>query len=546
MSPSQVRFRPRVTEVGPAASAGSDPAVVALDNLEVTLHRGNQHIEALRGVSLSFRRGEIVGLVGESGSGKSVLALTLLGLLPARSKPEVRGSAQVCGVDMARASQQERRAVRRRSLGAVFQDPMTSLNPTMRIGRQVIECCSGQDEAIELLDTVGVPDPKSRLRSYPHELSGGLRQRVMIAMAIAGRPQVVIADEPTTSLDVTVQAQILDLIRSLCDEFGTTFMLVTHDLGVAAQVADRVAVLYGGRLAELGGSSEVLTNPLHPYTAGLMRSRITMHSPRHKTLPTIVGEPPNPAHLPLGCPFAPRCAEHIDRCDTGLPPMRLVPRTPGRSTACVRVEPLSATPPSAAGCHLTVEPTPVTPSTPNSEVGATIQAHHVAAVSSGFLSTPLNAVALTGPVRSQTPTSPDRRVELSKREEPTLALHVQDVHKSFTLKTDGGRRSNLQALRGVDLKVTVGQSVALVGESGCGKSTLLRLIAGLQTADQGVVSVAEGPRPQMVFQDAGSSLTPWLTVDELVGERLRTQHLGRASRRQRVRDALSMVGLPLK
>ena len=224
-----------------------------------------------------------------------MLGLTLLGLLPERPAPMVTGRASVCGTDMVTAGAEEARLVRRTHLGAVFQDPMTSLNPTMRIGAQVVESAGSTTEAIRLLDAVGVPDPARRLEAYPHELSGGMRQRVMIAMALAADPRLVIADEPTTALDVTVQAQILELLVTLREELGTSFILVTHDLGVAAQVADRIAVLYGGRLAELGPSADLFTTPRHPYSRGLLRSRLVLRLDRSRPIQTLPGEPPTRA-----------------------------------------------------------------------------------------------------------------------------------------------------------------------------------------------------------------------------------------------------------
>ena len=221
----------------------------------------------------------------------------------------------------------------------MFQDPTASLNPTMPLGKQLREVAGTAERAEELLDAVGVPEAKARLRSYPHELSGGQRQRVMIAMAIAGDPALVVADEPTTALDVTIQAQILQLIRRLRDELGCAFLVVTHDLGVAAQIADRIAVCYAGLVVETGPAADVLRHPTHPYTAGLMRSRITLDSERLRILATLPGEPPDMRDPPPGCPFAPRCKFEIEACTKAVPPLEPVAGRPQRS-ACIRAEEL--------------------------------------------------------------------------------------------------------------------------------------------------------------------------------------------------------------
>ncbi|HUC04887.1 MAG TPA: ABC transporter ATP-binding protein [Acidimicrobiales bacterium] len=468
------------------------PPVASVSDLHVTFRRGGRDVSALRGITLDVQPGEIVGVVGESGSGKSVLGLTLLGLLPEQPPPTITGSALVCGTDMVRATREEGRAIRRADLGAVFQDPMTSLNPTMRVGQQVAEAAGSMDEAHRLLDAVGIPEAKRRLRAFPHELSGGLRQRVMIAMAIAGSPRLVIADEPTTALDVTVQAQILKLIGELRDEIGTSFILVTHDLGVAAQVADRIAVLYGSRLAEVGDARDVLEHPVHPYTTALLRSRLVIDCDRTRPITTIPGEPPDPRAHPPGCPFGPRCSYHQEACDAALPELVEIsgPRTSlPRQAACYRWD---------------------APERTRVEVAAA---------------------------------DPWPGIDLGVTGGPPPAVLVHDVHKSFAVGTMFNRKE-LMALRGVDLEVTEGEAVALVGESGCGKSTLLRSIAGLQGIDSGDIEFGRGARPQMVFQDAGASLTPWLTIGELIGERLRSEHLPKAQRRERVRNALSRVGLP--
>jgi len=287
------------------------PVVARVSALEIDFARRGSTVHALRGVDFEIRRGEIVGLVGESGSGKTVLGLALLGLLPQTAV--VGGEALVDEVNMVGADDATRRRVRRSSLGAVFQDPMTSLNPTMRVGRQVTEVAGSVAEATRLLEAVGIADAPQRLRAFPHELSGGLRQRVMLAIALASEPKLVIADEPTTALDVTVQAQVLRLFARIRTELGCAILLVTHDLGVASTVADRIAVMYAGRLVEVGAARPLLREPAHPYSASLLSARITLGAARSAQLPTIVGEPPDPRLEEIGCSFAPRCPAVAER-----------------------------------------------------------------------------------------------------------------------------------------------------------------------------------------------------------------------------------------
>jgi len=478
-----------VTTTAPHPSAGTAASAeavrVSLTDVRVTFQRGGVPLHAVRGVSLDIAAGEIIALVGESGSGKSVLGLTMLGLLGGDPPANVTGRAEVCGVDMIAATDEQRRVVRREHMGAVFQDPMTSLNPTMRIGRQVVEAAGSTEEAIRMLDLVGVPEPARRMRAYPHELSGGLRQRVMLAMAVAGRPQVVIADEPTTALDVTVQAQILALLRDLRDEIGCSFVLITHDLGVAAQVADRVAVLYGGRLAEQGPMDAVLAAPSHPYTSGLLRSRLDLALPLGREIATLRGEPPDPRQHPPGCAFAPRCPQRVGDCDVAPP-----------------------------------EPKPA--------------------------STHAGVVACVGPaprvdVDSVHETPPFADVHAG-HDDHAYAVRCTGLRRDFWVRRGTFGKDRLTALRHVILDVAATESVAIVGESGSGKSTLLRVVAGLLEADEGRIE-RYGERPQMVFQDAGASLTPWLTVGELVGERLR-RTTTRREREAKVAAALGLVGLP--
>ncbi|TRW76967.1 ABC transporter ATP-binding protein [Mycolicibacterium sp. 018/SC-01/001] len=393
--------------------------VAELRTFSLSLVRNGVRNEVLDNVNLAIAPGEILGLVGESGSGKSMLAMSLLGLLPHNSDPHVEGSVTVGGTDMVRAKPAELRRVRRDLLGAIFQDPMTSLNPTMKIGRQIGEVTRDDDESIRLLETVGVRDAQLRLRVYPNELSGGLRQRVMAAIAVAGRPSLIVADEPTTALDVTVQAQLLALLRELRDDFGCSVLMITHDLGVADQIADRLAVLHRGRLVEVGAAADVVRTPRHDYTRSLLAARLTLTMPRDDR-------------------FGP----------------------PGTATeAAVRID----------------------------------------AVSKRF---------------------PVRRRGLFRR----------------------GATTEMTAVDDVTLGIAAGEALAIVGESGSGKSTLLRMVAGLEDPTSGAIRLAGDA--QMVFQDAGSSLTPWLTVGETLGERLLGQNLSRAQVRDRVTEALAGVGLP--
>jgi peptide/nickel transport system ATP-binding protein len=476
----------------PAVASTPEP-VATLGDLRVTFRRNGSDVAALRGVSLAIAPGEILGLVGESGSGKSVLGFTLLGLLPQHAR--IDGTVRVTGADMVKGDPKALRKVRRLDLGAVFQDPMTSLNPTMRIGEQVAEAAGSADEALRLLTAVGIPDPKRRLRAFPHELSGGLRQRVMIAMAIAGDPELIIADEPTTALDVTVQAQVLRLLGRLRDEIGCSIVLITHDLGVAAQISDRIAVLYAGRIAEIGPTAGVLGAPAHPYTHGLLRSRLTLDTARDRKLAALAGSVPSPTTPPPGCAFVPRCALATDDCAATPPDPIAV--APGRVSACIR---------------------------------SLADIEHELGIASTNTAEPFPSAASDG------------------QEQPASVV-CKNITKTFTvvrrwLDRSSGNHGKLQALRGVSLRVDHGESVALVGESGSGKSTLLRIIAGLEKPTSGSVGLAGGQRPQMVFQDAGASLTPWLSVGELIAERLRGKSLSRAQRRDAVVDVLNRVGLP--
>jgi peptide/nickel transport system ATP-binding protein len=492
-----------ISETGAAPAVVASNAVAVVRDLHVGFTRNGRRISAVRGVDLDIAEGEILGLVGESGSGKSVMSLALLGLLPEASRPRTSGSVTVAGTDMLTSSPEVRRQVRKAHMGAVFQDPMTSLNPTMRIGRQVAEAAGSGAEALRLLRAVGIPEAERRMSSFPHELSGGLRQRVMIAMAVAGDPALLVADEPTTALDVTVQAQVLNLLRGLRDEVGCSVLLITHDLGVAAQVADRVAVMYAGRIAEVGPTATILREPSHPYTVGLIRSRLSLTTDRSRPVLALVGGAPDPSNLPEGCAYAPRCPLVMDECTTTMPEtLALGGDDDGFSV-------------HARACYADAEQVQHLAVAPESEGAPTL--------------------ALVQPPTTDTK---------GDAKDDGWAAHIGDVQKTFRVKAGRGRKVKLAALRRISLEIGEGESVAIVGESGSGKSTLLRVLAGLETHEGGDVTIAAGGRPQMVFQDAGASLTPWMTVGELLDERLRTEKMPKAVRRERMLAALTKVGLP--
>jgi len=297
-------------------------SLLEIRDLHVHFSTRDGVVRAVEGARLSVDRGRTLGIVGESGSGKSVTALTVMGLtrLPNAS---ISGEIEFDGVDLVTLPDAQMRSVRGRRIAMIFQDPLSSLHPLFKVGWQIVEAIqahenvskkAARERAIEALREVGIPSPEKRIDSYPHELSGGMRQRVMIAMALVLKPDVLIADEPTTALDVTVQAQILDLIRHLKDEYQTAVVMITHDLGVIAELADEVAVMYAGRVMERTSRHELFTVPELPYTWGLMRSIPRLDAPRPGRLDSIAGLPPSLIHLPPGCPFHPRCPYVMDVC----------------------------------------------------------------------------------------------------------------------------------------------------------------------------------------------------------------------------------------
>ena len=487
---------------GPRPGAAASPApVLAVRDLRVTFAGG---IEAVRGISFDVYPDEVVGVVGESGSGKTVAALALCGLLPAGAA--VQGSVRIAGTEVIGAAAATLRRLRGQEVGFIFQDPATTLNPVLPVGRQIAEgqvvhrqirASQARARAMELLQACDFPDPARRVEQYPHQFSGGMRQRAVIAMALAGRPRLIIADEPTTALDVTVQAQVLAVLAKKQAETRAAAVLITHDLGVVAETAHRVLVMYGGRIVEAGPAERIFADPRHPYTRALLRSVPRLAGGRDR-LEAIPGQPPVPLRLPPGCVFQPRCpiGRHRAICTTSDP--HLLPVTADQAAACHFAE--EADPPPAAAVA--------------GRTGAF-----------GEVLLDVRGLCVHYPVRSR-----------------VLRRRVGAV----------------RAVDGVDLVVREGETLGLVGESGCGKTTTGRAILGLIRANAGQVRV-EGRditglsrramrsvrrHVQYVFQDPYSSLNPVLTVGEIIAEPMRIHGMYAAlGGARRVAEVLGLVGL---
>ncbi|MFL5231446.1 MAG: dipeptide ABC transporter ATP-binding protein, partial [Microvirga sp.] len=478
-----------------------------------------------------------------------------MGLLPKRGV-QVTGSVRLDGQELIGASTGVLRRLRGADMAMVFQDPLSSLNPTVTIGVQVTEVLHEHEEttrkaaqarAAELLGEVGIPDPARRMGEYPHQLSGGMRQRALIAMALACSPRLLIADEPTTALDVTIQAQILELLRELNRDFGTAIVLISHDLGVIAGVCARVVVMYAGEVVEEGSTEEVLSDPRHPYTWALINAvpRIDRHTPGNRRLTTIEGAPPDPLDLPQGCRFAPRCPFRIERC-TEHPELLAV--APGRDARCWVTQ---------AGGRLALPPS-------SSRLRGEGLGGEAGEASPQAEGEGLSTLALD-PEAAPHPVAPEARAGLSRQAgKGERLLEVRGLVKHFPLPKNGffQKRLIVHAVDGVDLDVARGETVGLVGESGCGKSTLARVLIRIHKPDAGSI-VFEGEdiarasaaeirplrkRMQMVFQDPYASLNPRMTVADIIGEPLRFHGLAAtaAETREQVAELLSTVGLSPK
>ena len=477
--------------------------VLSVRNLNIDIPTGDGHVHAARDVSFDVEAEELFGIAGESGSGKSVLSLAIMGLLPGAI---ITGEILFEGRNLLALSPREMQQLRGNRIAMISQDPLSSLHPFYTIGAQITEAirthrkvsqAEALAEAIDVLGRVGIHDPEQRVHDYPHQFSGGMRQRVMIAMAIVLRPALLIADEPTTALDVTVQAQIINLLNQMRRDLGTAIIMVTHDLGLLSSIADHAMVMYAGNRMELGPGEAVLTTPAHPYTLGLLRS-----SPSHDargTLPSIPGQPPSLLLEQTACAFAPRCPAAMDICHRERPPLRDF--ADGTRSLCWLEDRASNT-----------------------------------------------AAAL--------PAAPEQP-EARKRD-ADIVVSVSDVRLTYGGRSIFGQTPGLEVLKGVSLELPRGTTLGIVGESGCGKSTLARIIAGLLAPTSGDIAI-EGKsildldrsswvemrkRVQMVFQDPFGSLNPRRRVGSIIGDPFRIQNVAHgAERKNKVRDLMEIVGL---
>ncbi len=500
---------PRTEIVTSQRAARLGESLLVVDDLHVDFPTEAGVAHAVRGLSFGLRPGRTLAIAGESGSGKSATSLALMGLLPGNAS--VRGSVRLDGQELLGLDDRRMSRIRGAQLAMVFQDPLSALTPVHTAGRQIEEALrSHQDltprlarrRAMELLDLVGVRSPEQRLESYPHTLSGGMRQRVMIAIAIANQPRVLIADEPTTALDVTVQAQVLEALQVAQRETGAALLLITHDLGVVARMADDVTVMYAGRAVESGPVDQVLLTPKMPYTKGLLAS-VPSIEVRSGGLRPIPGTPPLPQDTIVGCAFAARCPFVEARCRALEPALLPVAPDGGHSAACLRTQALDATD-WHDGAEHQAEP-------PESTIGS------------------------------------------------EAVLRVDRLSHSYSLSSRYLRRASgqIRAVDSVSFEVRRGETLALVGESGCGKSTILHQVMRLAAPQEGTIAVlgqdvkalgADGRRRarglvQMVFQDPLGALDPRMQVRQILAEPLEARGWSRTSARRRVTELVELVGL---
>lgn len=480
--------------------------------LSVTFPTDQERVAAVRGLDYHVDAGEVVALVGESGAGKSAGAMAVIGLLPEYA--EVSGSVRLHGDELLGLGDNQMSRIRGNAIGTVFQDPMSALTPVYPVGDQIAEAISihqrqlggraARSRAVELLELVGIAQPAQRARAFPHELSGGERQRVVIAIAIANDPDLLICDEPTTALDVTVQAQILDVLRTARDVTGAGVLIITHDLGVVAEFADRAMVMYAGRAVETAAVAELYRGRAMPYTAGLLGSAPSLDAEQGARLVPIPGAPPSMVSLPQGCPFAPRCPLAVDACRADEPTLAEV--GPDHRVACIRGDEVTGR--SAADIY-------------------------------GVPAAP-----------TETAPTPD----------PEVVVRVDDLVKTYTL-TKGAvlrrRVGEVRAVDGISFELRQGRTLGIVGESGSGKSTTLHQILELTAPQGGTIEVLGADVAgldrrsrralrgdlQVVFQDPVASLDPRLPVFDVLAEPLRANGFDKSATSDRVAELLTTVGL---
>jgi peptide/nickel transport system ATP-binding protein len=531
-------------------------SLLEIEGLRTQIHLRTRTVRAVDGVSFNVEHGETVGLVGESGSGKTMTAASIMRLLPPGGHI-VEGSIRLDGRDLTKMSDAEIRGVRGNEIGMIFQDPMTSLNPTMAIGRQIAEAVElhkgvskkeAMERAAEVLSLVGMPNPAERLRDYPHQLSGGLRQRVMIAMALACEPKLLIADEPTTALDVTIQAQILSLLDDLKSRLGMAILLITHDMGVIAGHADRTMVMYAGQVVESAETERLFDDVHHPYTEALLASIPQLDQDKTQRLYAIPGIPPDLSRPLVACRFSPRCRYATEICRQEEPP--LAGEDPEHPYACFHPVSRRVTEIAGAGDI-------ILKAAPGSGNGSGAKAPGgtegpPAPEAAPFASIAFEELALSMPVADG----------YGPAEGAPVILELRGVKKDYPV-TAGAvlqrRIGTIHAVRGVDLELREGETLGVVGESGCGKSTLGRLVVGLEPPTSGSVIFegkdiaklkgAEQRRIHrdltLMFQDPYSSLDPRMRVGTIIREPLVVQGIGdRDEQREKVAELLREVGLP--
>lgn len=504
---------------GPKGVPTGDP-IMSVRNLKVSFNTEAGRVDAVRSVNFDLWRGRTLGIVGESGSGKSVTALSLIGLLD--DNAHVTGSVKFAGEELIGKTDEEMANFRGKSISMVFQDPLSALTPMFSIGDQLAEAllihnpAMGKSEVrercVELLRTVGITKPEERLDAYPHEFSGGMRQRVVIAIAIANDPDVIIADEPTTALDVTIQAQILDVLAVAQKETGAAVVLITHDLGVIAGTVDDVMVMYAGRAVERASIDSLFERPSHPYTMGLLGAVPKPHVAAEHRLVPIRGNPPSLAAIPSGCPFSPRCPMAIAVCHKTEPLLEAFDATEGHLVSCHRLDAIRERHLSFQEVYPALEPLPA------------------------------------------------KWAEVPRDQRPVV-LEVKDLVKTFPIQGKGLIRRNRGTMTAVDhasFTIHEGETLALVGESGSGKSTTLMQIMDLVKPESGSISVlgtdvaslrnnrerrALRRDMQIIFQDPMSSLDPRMPIYDVLAEPMRAQRMSSKDINSRIGELMHLVGI---